>query len=150
MTQKYINGRMIRLKIGKRSLVVFLALLLLPVLPVQALALDEPQIRIFVNGSEIAPDVPPFIEDGRTMVPIRFIAEALGAYVNWVDSEMTDYIQLDVNKTLSIPVDQPLPNGLGTAALVNDRLFVPIRYVAEQMGATVDWNASTQTVTIIR
>jgi hypothetical protein len=40
-------------------------------------------VRIFVNGNELTPDVPAQIIDGRTMVPIRFVAEALGVEVNW-------------------------------------------------------------------
>ena len=40
-------------------------------------------IRLFVNGQEIVPDVPPVIIDGRVMVPARFIAEPLGATVEW-------------------------------------------------------------------
>ena len=42
-------------------------------------------IRIFIDGQEIVPDVPPQIIDGRVMVPARFIAEPLGATVEWDD-----------------------------------------------------------------
>ena len=40
-------------------------------------------IRLFVNNQEVVPDVPPVIIDGRVMVPARFIAEPLGATVEW-------------------------------------------------------------------
>jgi len=40
-------------------------------------------IRLYVNGQEINPDVPPQIINGRTMVPVRWVAEALGADVHW-------------------------------------------------------------------
>jgi len=120
---------------------------------------NEPKTIIFtigsltytVNGASAQFDVAPYIDStaSRTMVPIRFIAEAFGASVNWDESNMTDTIYLD-GKTLTITVDQPLPNGMGTAALVNSRLFVPVRYVSEQLGASVDWNASTNTVTIVK
>ena len=43
----------------------------------------ERQISLFVDGDEINPDVPPQIVDGRTMVPIRWVAENLGADVHW-------------------------------------------------------------------
>ena len=94
-------------------------------------------------------DVAPYIDSksGRTMVPVRFIAQALGARVDWVDSIKTDYITLG-GKTLSIALNKPLPNGMGTAVIVQDRLFVPIRYVSEQLGAKVDWDDKTKTVTI--
>lgn len=42
-------------------------------------------VRLFVNGREIYPDVPPQIINGRTMVPLRAVAEALGADVRWDD-----------------------------------------------------------------
>ena len=45
--------------------------------------LDPAYIHLFVNGVELQPDVPPKIIDGRTMVPIRAVAEALGIEVAW-------------------------------------------------------------------
>ena len=46
-------------------------------------------IRIFVNGQEVVPDVQPVIIDGRVMVPARFIAEPLGAAVEWDEKTKT-------------------------------------------------------------
>lgn len=54
-----------------------------------AVAWGQQQIRLVVNGREIYPDVPPQIIDGRTMAPIRFVAEALGAKVEWNEAEQT-------------------------------------------------------------
>ena len=104
------------------------------------------------NGIPSDFDVPPYIEPStnRTMVPIRFIAEAFGAYVVWDDDIKTDFIYLNNNTPLSIVVNQPLPNDMGTAVIVKDRLFVPVRYVSEQLGAKVDWNAAARTVTITK
>jgi len=101
------------------------------------------------GGVESQLDVAPYIDAAcaRTMVPIRFIAEGLGADVEWDDSVKTDTIVLG-GKTLAIKVGAPLPNGMGSAVLVNDRLFVPVRYIAEQLGANVDWDGVGQIVTI--
>ena len=100
------------------------------------------------NGQNAEGDVAPYISsDGRTMVPIRIISEALGATVDWDNSTQTDTIQKS-GITLQITVGQALPDGLGMAVLKDDRLFVPVRYVSEQLGANVDWNADAQTVTI--
>jgi len=100
------------------------------------------------NGQNQMSDVAPYISsDGRTMVPIRIISEALGATVNWDDSTQTDTIEKDGTK-LQIVVGQPLPNNLGVAVIKDDRLFVPVRYVSEQLGANVSWNADTQAVRI--
>ena len=100
------------------------------------------------NGQDQISDVAPYISsDGRTMVPIRFISEALGATVNWDDTTQTDTI-VKGGVTLQIVVGQSLPNNLGTAVLKDNRLFVPVRYVSEQLGANISWNADTQTVRI--
>ena len=81
------------------------------------------------------------------MVPIRFIAEAFGATVVWHDETKTDLIYLG-DRSLSITLNKPLPDNMGTAVIVGDRLFVPVRYVSEQLGARVDWVAATKTVII--
>lgn len=54
---------------------------------------DPGPVRLVVNGREIKPDVPPFIKEGRVFVPVRFVAEALGARVHWVDATRTVYIE---------------------------------------------------------
>ena len=101
------------------------------------------------NGETAYFDVAPYIEpsSNRTMVPIRFIAEALGATVSWNNATQTDTISL-YDKTLTIVLNTQLPNNMGSSMLINDRLFVPIRYVSEQLGARVDWDADTRTVVI--
>ena len=103
------------------------------------------------NGETAYFDVAPYIEpsSNRTMVPIRFIAEALGATVYWDNPTSTDYITL-YDKTLSIVLNKQLPNNMGSSMLINDRLFVPIRYVSEQLGAKVDWDGATRTVIITK
>jgi len=50
-----------------------------------AVAAERP-IKLIVNGKEVKTDVPPQIINGRTMVPVRFVAEALGADVEWDDA----------------------------------------------------------------
>lgn len=104
-----------------------------------------------VDGLAKQFDVAPYIdaEYNRAMVPIRFIAEALGATVNWDNDAKTDTVTLD-GKNFVIKLGQPLPNALGLATLKNDRLFVPVRYVSEQSGAKVQWDPLSQTVTINR
>ncbi|MDR1000017.1 MAG: chitobiase/beta-hexosaminidase C-terminal domain-containing protein [Clostridiales bacterium] len=94
-------------------------------------------------------DVAPYVEpsSGRTMVPIRFIAEAFGAQVEWYNDIQTDIITLG-NRSLSIVLGRELPNSMGKSMLIQDRLFVPVRYVSEQLGATVLWTAHTDPIII--
>ena len=81
----------------------------------------------------------PFIKDDRTMVPIRFVAEAMGAEVEWIDETRTVIIEKD-GTHLQLQIDVPLPDGMGTPVIVANRTFVPVRYVTEMLGANVRWD----------
>ncbi len=102
-----------------------------------------------LNGKTLTNDVSPVIENDRTILPLRAISEALGANVSWEDSTRTVVIRKDL-QTIKVPVDSPLPKGLGTAKIINDRTFVPVRYVAEELGANVVWDANTREVSIYK
>ena len=83
----------------------------------------------------------------RAMVPLRFVAETFGADVEWIESSRI--VRIENNGVmLLIPVDEPLPNGMGRPAIVNGRTFVPVSYVSEALGATVSWDESGS-ITII-
>ncbi|SHE44042.1 Copper amine oxidase N-terminal domain-containing protein [Thermoanaerobacter uzonensis DSM 18761] len=66
----------------KKSLMLFISVILM-VSFFTIIAFANSTIKLIVNGSEIKPDVPPQIINGRTMVPIKWVAEALGAEVEW-------------------------------------------------------------------
>jgi hypothetical protein len=69
-----------------------------------SVALAQDNIKIYVDGKQVVSDVQPRIIDGRTMVPIRFVAEALGAKVEW------DGISKKVSiATVKPPQPQPQP-----------------------------------------
>jgi len=113
-------------------------------------------ITVLVNGREVLfPDQMPYInKDNRTMVPVRFVSESLGAKVSWDnDNRMViiekgnDIIKLkigenkaDVNgKTISFDT---------TAVLQNNRTMVPVRFISEALGAKVGWIQENKTVVI--
>ncbi|MCL2355631.1 MAG: copper amine oxidase N-terminal domain-containing protein [Defluviitaleaceae bacterium] len=104
-----------------------------------------------VNGQAMTLDAAPFTtEDWRTMVPLRFIGDALpGAEVDWVAATETAVVTLADGRVLEIVLGQELPGGMGAAISRDWRTFVPVRFVAEQMGATTDWDGDTSTVTIV-
>lgn len=110
--------------------------------------------EIQINGEIKEIDVAPFIKDNRTFVPIRFVSEALGAKVNWVDSEKKVEIVLkDISISLWIDKYFAYVNGvekkLDTAPMIVDsRTFVPVRFVSENLGASVGWDAHEQKVSI--
>lgn len=112
------------------------------------------EITIIVNGNEITPENPPYVEKGRTMVPLRFISEALGEEVKWEKS--TKSIIIGDNKAvLTLDSNEIIANGERKtidcpATLKNSRTFVPLRAVSEILGAKIDWNGETKTVEINR
>jgi|GEM_PF-3910072 len=99
-----------------------------------------------LNGAEHQSDAAPFIANGRTMVPLRLISEALGAEVGW--DAATQTATITNSPTVVLTIGRPLPNDMGTPVIQGGRTFVPIRYVADTLGAGVDWNGATQSIAI--
>lgn len=107
------------------------------------------------NHTELMNDVAPVIKNDRTMLPIRVVAESLGAKVVWSEPNQSVTITMD-DKEIVIYVGQPFalvegnPVELDSPAFIaNDRTYLPMRFVAENLGATVTWDGVNQTVTIV-
>ena len=118
------------------------------------LAADEGEITVWLDGEMLDFDVPPVIEEGRTLVPMRVIFEALGAKVDWQQDTYTAVavkgdtkIEITVDNTVmyknesEIVLDVP-------ARLIDDRTLVPVRAVSESFNAKVDWQADSKKVII--
>ena len=101
-------------------------------------------------------DVAPVIRNDRTMLPARFVAENLGATVEWVGEEQKVVITRDdIVIVLYIDSDKAYVNNeevtLDSPAFIeNDRTYTPLRFIAEKLGADVDWDGDTQEVTITK
>ncbi len=116
---------------------------------------DPSIIDIMVNKEMISTDVPPFIHNSRTMVPLRFISEALGLEVLW-DGETRTVTVGEGDKQVKLVIDSAkITKGDGSTitidapAMIKDaRTMVPVRAIAELFGADVDWNPETRTVII--
>jgi len=99
-------------------------------------------------------DVQPVIVEGRTLVPLRVIFEALGLTVGWDSSTQTvTGEKKDLKVTLKIGNKTAAVNGANKtldvpANIVDGRTLVPARFVAESTGAKVDWNETSKTVLI--
>ncbi len=103
--------------------------------------------KLYVNGEQRTMDVIPEVVNNRTLVPISFIAEAMGAEVTWDNASATVGIFLK-EKKIHIAIGETLP-GMGTPPIIkNNRTFVPLRFVAETLGAQVLWFNSTQSIQI--
>ncbi len=99
--------------------------------------------------------VAPFIDkQGRTMIPVRFVGEALGALVKWDAPTRQVTISLD-DKVVVMTLGSKVftLNGVKkemdtTAKLVDSRTMVPVRFVAESLGKAVKWDGKNRLVII--
>ena len=111
-------------------------------------------VKVILDGSLLKFDVPPAIMDGRTMVPMRVIFEALGADIQWDDKSWTvtatkgglTVVAAIGNRTMFV-------NGKETRMdiapiIVDGRTLVPVRFVSEALDCEVDWDGGTKTVFI--
>ena len=123
------------------------------------LTIDEHDALVY--GTTKTNDIAPKVVNDRTMLPARFVAENLGATVEWDGEKQLVTItgknekQEDVTILITIGSDYAKVNGeevkLDSPAFVeNDRTYTPIRFISENLGATVKWNETEQTVTIQR
>ncbi len=115
------------------------------------------EIKISVNGNMLsfgANDAKPVIVDGRTLVPLRAIFEALNVNVSWDGATKTVTANgRDKTISLTIGVNQLIVNGVSTpidvpAMIIADRTMVPARAIAQSLGCTVAWLAGERTVVI--
>lgn len=109
-------------------------------------------VDLFVDGTQLKPDVEPTIVQGRTLVPVRAIFEALGADVGWDDATRTvTATKEDITIRLTIDNITAYINGVPKtldvpAMIMQGRTMVPARFVAESLNANVRWDADTSTV----
>ncbi len=118
------------------------------------------QTTAMVNGEAKVMDTPAFITEGRTLVPFRFIGEALGASIDWDGNERkVSYVLGDDVVELWIDQNRAMVNGNATTVddnptvtpvIVNGRTVVPVRFISEALGADVDWNGETREVSILK
>jgi PKD repeat protein len=114
----------------------------------------------FVNDIKKEMDTEPIILQGRTLLPIRYVAEAIGATVTWIQAEQKASIILgETNIELWIGKNSAKVNGeyklidtsnpeVKPIVVPPGRTMLPIRFVAETLGCQVDWSQSTKEVKI--
>lgn len=117
---------------------------------------ENDKVTVTLNGTEVTfPDAQPFIDArNRTLVPIRFVSEAMGAKVDWEGDTRTVIIQKE-NDNIRYTIGQPIAyineemltfDSYGI--IKEDRTFVPLRFIAEMLSCDVDWMETTNTVII--
>lgn len=111
-------------------------------------------ITVNYEGSMISFDTPPFLEDGITMIPMRAIAEKIGAEVIWSPSSKIvtikrngDVLEIPAGGTIATKNDENIPLDM-PAKIVDGRVFVPLRFVGEQLGLNVVWDKDTKVIAL--
>lgn len=111
-------------------------------------------IKVYIDNTRLDMEVMPQIRDGRTLVPMRAIFEALGAEVKWDNDSREASGKLgETVVTLKIDSKTAYVNGQPKeldvpATIVSGRTLVPARFIAESLGAEVGWDNESRTVLI--
>ena len=115
---------------------------------------DKNEIKVTLYGKKLSFDQPPVIENGRTLVPLRAIFEALNAEVAWDGETQTvrairygTYIELQIGSN-EMKVNNEIKILDVPAKTINDRTMVPARAIAEAFGCNVSWDAENNAVII--
>lgn len=130
------------------------------ILGISVSVLAKEDLYLVVDGQKVETDAACFIEKDRTLVPIRFISEALGSKVYWDneakkvtitsqdESQKIDLFINSVNAKINenneikdVTLDVP-------AKIVNSRTFVPVRFISETLGVEVNWDNDNKVVII--
>lgn len=116
------------------------------------LTINVSGIKIKINGEYVKSDVPAFIENDRTYVPVRLISQNLGCDVDWEQATQTAVVSrgdLVIRMTLGskvISVNGESKTIDSAVQMRNDRTFLPIRAVSEMLGAKVGWDGNERCV----
>ncbi|MCL5677097.1 MAG: copper amine oxidase N-terminal domain-containing protein, partial [Firmicutes bacterium] len=123
-------------------------------MPARPASSGPDQVTVFVHGNRGNFDVPPQGINDRTLVPIRAVAERIGATVIWLQEEHSVVVsrgdlvvRVNVGSRTAwrngqaVTLDQP-------AIIVGDRTLVPVRFVSEGLGARVSWVGEARSVLI--
>ncbi len=140
----------------KKAIFVLVLLFFLAILVAPSFAQPDQDIRVIVNNKLVDfSDSRPFInKDLRTMVPIRFISNELGASVHWDGPARTVSIG-QRGKTIVLVIGNTFAHVNGqrvafdtAAEIVEGRTMVPLRFISETFGAQVSWDGRLKTVYI--
>lgn len=117
-------------------------------------------LKILVDGRRVDSDVRPYISQGRTMVPLRFIVEALGMDVTYDGkgyynnpsvrvrgSKDREDLILFIDKQVAISGDKAYE--LDSSPLIkNKRTFIPLRFLTDYLDRGIEWDRKTNTVRV--
>ena len=140
-----MNNLLIYYEVIMMKRIVCLLLVLIMLLTTVVFAYDKP-ISVTLDGEKLTFDVEPALIDGRTMVPIRAIFEAMGAVVEW-DNDTQSAICTKGDTVVKMTIDSPTiyindkASQMDTSpVIINGRTLAPARFVAESFGYKIEWD----------
>lgn len=137
----------------KKTLTLLIVISMLFSLCVNSFANDD-DITLIINNKKITSDVSPVIVNNRVLVPVRVIFDEFGADVRW-DNSLRQAIITTKKSVIIFTIDSKYAYVDGVsflldspAKIIDNRTFVPIRFLSERLKYNVSWNATKRTVTI--
>ncbi|MEA1960845.1 MAG: stalk domain-containing protein [Bacillota bacterium] len=117
----------------------------------------EDTIKICLNSNYLSSSVAPIIKNGKTMVPVRILSEGIGANVSWNDKSRTVTVEKGRSTEINLRIGDKQARinndegqrevALAAEPFIKDnRTMVPVRFIAESLGITVNWNEAERTV----
>ncbi|WP_353095121.1 copper amine oxidase N-terminal domain-containing protein [Tissierella praeacuta] len=129
-------------KLSRYLILIFLALIIFDI-PATA---ESNSIKVFVNGKALDDDVVLVVENGRTLIPIKFISEELGFDAKYIEeSGRVNIKKDDRNIEITIDSDKAKVNNKEVELDVKpftkeNMIFVPLRFISESLGEEVIWD----------
>ena len=143
----------------KKLISIIMAIAISVSLMTNSIVFANNNIKVTLNGNQIQFDQPPVIRNDRTLVPIRAIFEAMGMMVSW-DNTTKKILAIGNDWAISMQIDSywiaygstesssTIQAMDTTPCIINDRTYVPVRFIAEVTGYDVDWDEAGKTVVI--
>ncbi|CAK7042301.1 glucosaminidase domain-containing protein [Tissierella sp.] len=138
-----------------KMVVILMILLILGAVDNRSLAAST--IKLIIDGRDISSSAAPAVRNGRTLVPVRFISEELGAKVTWNNDDKTVKIEKD-NKTIVLRIDSYLVQYMDgderyflsdtPPIIINGSTYAPLRLVGTALGVGIEWDGTNSAVKV--
>ncbi|HWP95769.1 MAG TPA: copper amine oxidase N-terminal domain-containing protein [Syntrophomonadaceae bacterium] len=139
----------------KKNCLIFVIILQMFTIAMPVAQAESPP-RVVLDGQELSFDVPPIVVDGRVLVPLGGIFKTMGYPVHWEGNDQSitaqinqQYFWMKVNDDVAYIQDRAIHMDV-PAQIVDDRVMVPLRVIAEACLCKVEYNESSNTVSIFK
>lgn len=137
-----------------KKFIKLFALILFISFSVNNVSFAENPIKVVLNDKALHFDVNPTIVNGRTLVPVREIFEALDSKVSWDEKSKTviatkgdTYISLTIDSNYGVKNGEKIQLEI-PAKIIDGKTMVPLRFIGESLDATILWDDKTKTISI--